>query len=73
MVLTRVVGIMIQISDCCVLFRLHLQSPELLEEESLVQLLDFAPSMARVTKEDSTKEKIKNAWVRWWEGGLWIR
>ena len=51
---------MIQISDCCVLFRLHLQSPELLEEESLVQLLDFAPSMARVTKEDSTKEKIKN-------------
>ena len=46
-----------QMCDCCVLFRLHLQSTELSEEESLVQLLDFAPSMAGVTKEDSTKER----------------
>ena len=43
--------------DCCVLFRLYLQSAELSEEESLVQLLDFALSMGGVTKEDSTKER----------------
>ena len=39
------------------LFRLHLQSAELSEEESLMQLLDFASSMAGVTKEDITEER----------------
>ena len=57
MVLTRVVRLMMQMSDCCVLFSLHLQSAKLSEEESLMQLLDFAPNMAGVTKEDITKER----------------
>ena len=46
-----------QLCDCRVLFRLYLQSAELSEQESLVQLLDFAASRAVVTKEDSTKER----------------